>query len=299
MGGGTWTACSFRDYSTSRGRSYDVTTDRITGHQFVSHTLQESLNPYKKIRECCNSEEHPNTVPVILALDVTGSMGRACKETASAISQITKELFNRFQDIEIMSMGVGDFEYDTFPLQASQFESDVRIAKQMDDLYIEHGGGGNLYESYTAPWWFGLYRTKLDCFDKQGRRGIIITMGDEPLNPTLPKNSILAYLGKLENTDNNQHCVFETKKLFEEASKKFDIFHIAIDDSGNCYKSYKEDVDRSFKEVLGDNFKISTIENLKDTICNCISESLGNSPSLICENNDNGVKYDDNGGIVW
>ena len=297
MGSGVYTACSFRDYSTSCGRTYDVTTNRIDGHQFIARTLKESLNPHEKIRECCNSDEHPNTVPVILALDVTGSMGAACKETASAISQIMNELYNKFKDIELMTMGVGDFECDHYPLQASQFESDVRIAKQMDDIYIEHGGGANDYESYTAPWWFGLYRTKLDCYDKQGRKGIIITMGDEPLNPTLPRYAITDYLGKID--DNRQgDYVFETKKLFEAASKKFDIFHIAIDDEHDCYDSYKDKIEKTFRPILGERLKVSTIDNLKNTICDCISEAIEGQPVVICESNNN-LKFDETGGIVW
>ena len=311
MGSGCYTSWSFNNYATSRGFTYDVTTNRISGHQFVARTLKEALNPYGKIRECCNSDEHPNTVPVILALDVTGSMGEACKETASAISQIMNELYNKFKDIELMTMGVGDFECDDFPLQASQFESDVRIAKQMDDIYIEHGGGGNEYESYTAPWWFGLYRTKLDCFDKQGRKGIIITMGDEPLNPTLPDYKVLGYLGSRVNLPNANvpiskgksdtyqgSYIFDTKKLYEEALKKFDIFHIAIDDHNDCYETYKNDIDRTFKPILGERLKVSTIYNLKTTICDCISEAIGSRQEVICET-DNNLKYDDNGGVIW
>ena len=298
MGSGSWTACSFSDYSTSCGRTYDVKTNRISGHSYTALGLAESLNPKNKIRECCNSDEHPNTVPVILALDVTGSMGSACAETASAISQIMGELYRRFKDVEVMIMGVGDFECDYFPLQVSQFESDVRVAKQLDELYIEHGGGGNMYESYTAPWWFGLYRTKLDCFDKQGRKGVIITMGDEPLNPVLPK-SIVDYLGK--NVDSAQSYLFETVELFNEASKKFDIFHISVDDRHCCYPKYKETVDKSFRELLGDNYKISSINGLKDTICDCIEQSINsNGQVFLADSNLAGnVKTDENGGIVW
>lgn len=297
MGGGCYTSCSFNDYATSRGYSYNATTNRIDGVQFESRTLKDSLNPCKVIRECCNSDEHPDTVPVILALDVTGSMGAACKETASAISQIMNVLYNKFKDIELMTMGIGDFECDNYPLQASQFESDVRIAKQMDEIYMEHGGGGNLYESYSAAWWFGLYRTKLDCFDKQGRKGIIITMGDEPLNPVLPKNNLLSYLGRVDG-DKHQEYLFETNKLYEAASKKFDIFHIAIDDEDDCFETYEEKIKKSFGKVLGGRLKISTIENLKNTICDCIREAIENRQVVVCETNNN-LKYDDNGGIVW
>ena len=201
-------------------------------------------------------------------------------------------------------MGVGDFgdEHwcgDDAPLQVSQFESDVRIAEQLDDIYMEHGGGGNRWESYTAPWWFGLYRTRLECYDKQNRRGIIITMGDEPLNPILPKERMLDYLGEA-NGEEPQQYAFDTPTLYEEATKKFDIYHISVDDYSSAYGHrgipYKEEVDESFKKVIGQNYRISTVEKLEDTICNCIEESI--------KYRDSGKKKlteskDSNGGIVW
>lgn len=84
-----------------------------------------------------------------------------------------------------MIMGIGDLAYDGCPIQVSQFESDIRIAEQLDKIYFEFGGGGNSFESYTAAWYFGSRHTKLDCLNR-GKKGIIITMGDEQLNPYLP-----------------------------------------------------------------------------------------------------------------
>jgi hypothetical protein len=304
MGSGTYCASNFCSYATSRGYTYDATTDRISGHIYTERCMNKNLDPRGVIRECCNSAEHPDTVPVILALDVTGSMGNACDETASAISQLMKTLYDKYKDVEIMIMGVGDFECDAAPLQVSQFESDVRVAEQLDQVYMEHGGGGNGWESYTAPWWFGLYKTKLDCFDKQGRKGVIITMGDEPLNPDLPKRVLEKYFGKADaEGPGNHEYIYETNALYKEASKKFDIFHIAIDDDADCYDRYKRDIKRSFQPVLGENFKVSTIDGLKDTICSCIDASIRNrdgSSSLIVEEKVGGdVKTDENGGIVW
>lgn len=297
MGGGSYSASSFATYSASVGKSYDVRTNRISGQTFEATQLKEILNPKGKIRECCNSEEHPNTVPVILALDVTGSMGAACKETAEALSQIMKTLYDKFKDVEVCVMGVGDFECDDAPLQVSQFESDVRVAQQLDQIWMEHGGGGNNYESYTAPWVFGLYRTKLDAYDKQGRKGIIITMGDEPLNPDLPAGTVKDYLGSADGA--NQFGSFETSKLYEDASKKFDIFHIAVDDSSSSYYRHRTKARETFIPILGDRFKESSINNLGKTICECIEESINSSRPAEHIKEDAKLQTDDSGAIVW
>ena len=297
MGGGSYSASSFATYSASVGKSYDVRTNRISGQTFEATQLKEVLNPKGKIRECCNSEEHPNTVPVILALDVTGSMGAACKETAEALSQIMKTLYDKFKDVEVCVMGVGDFECDDAPLQVSQFESDVRVAQQLDQIWMEHGGGGNSYESYTAPWVYGLYRTKLDAYDKQGRKGIIITMGDEPLNPDLPVNTVKDYLGSADGA--NQFGSFETSKLYEDASKKFDIFHIAVDDSSSSYYRHRTKARETFIPILGDRFKESSINNLGKTICECIEESINGSRPAEHMKEDAKLQTDDSEAIVW
>ena len=249
--------------------------------------MDDKLNPKNVMRECCNTDEHPNTIPVILGLDVTGSMGGACKETALALGKIVSDLFEKFKDVQIMVMGIGDLSYDSAPIQISQFESDVRIAEWLDKIWLEKGGGGNNFESYTAAWYMGLYHTKLDAYDKQGRKGIIITMGDEPLNPYLPKDKLTAVTGDHLQSD------VETPQLFKDASEKFHIFHIAVDDQENCYKSYKHNVDKSFKEVLGgQRFVISTIKNLGQTICDCV-ETAVNSSSLSSPVSENGE------GISW
>lgn len=269
MGMGSFSESSFRSYSKSLGRTYDDTTKRVSGQSYTATQINEKLNPRNVVRECCNSDEHPNTIPVILALDVTGSMGSACAETAAALGTIMSDLYSKYKDIQIMVMGIGDLAYDRAPIQISQFESDVRIAEWLDKVWMEHGGGGNSYESYTAAWYMGLKHTSLDAFDKQGRKGIIITMGDEPLNPYLPSYELNSVTG-----DSVQRDV-ETKELYEEASKKFDIFHIAVDDRATSYHHYSDKIKDSFGKVLGDKLKVSTINGLGGTICECIDMASG------------------------
>lgn len=273
MGGGTWTTDSFASYSASRGRAYDTSTGSLDGdwsaqQMFTQRRLAKELNPYNVMRECCDNEEHPNTIPVIIGLDTTGSMGAAGVEVAKKLNVIITELYKKYKDIEIMVMGIGDLAYDDAPVQMSQFESDVRIAEQLDKTYMERGGGGNAYESYSAAWYFGLKHCKLDCWNR-GKKGIIITTGDEPLNPYLPKDRLNDVSG-----DSNQDNV-ETNELYELAKRKYDIYHIAINDRRTAYSWYEERITATFGKLLGDRLKVASMDDLATRIVDCIDDALG------------------------
>ena len=289
MGAGVFSTKTYLTYSNSLGRTYNSSTGRVSGQKFTSSSIDDSLNPQKfLLRECVNSDEHPNTIPVILALDVTGSMGEACSETAAALGVIITNLYKKFKDIEFCIMGIGDLDYDFAPIQMSQFESDVRIAVALDKVFMEHGGGGNRFESYTAAWYMGLHKTVLDCFDKQGRKGIIITMGDEPLNPYLAKDGLNRVINATEETD------VETRDLYNKASEKFNIYHIAVDSPKNSYSYYSKEIENSFGQLLGDHLKVSTINELANTIEQCITESI-EGVSLVTTSNT----LNENGEISW
>ena len=294
MGSGTWTRDAFTTYSTTiKGMSID-STGSISGsysnqEMFKSRGLDPALDPKNAIRECCDTDEHPNTIPVILALDVTGSMGQTAVEVAKKLNVIMTKLYEEVTDVEFMIMGIGDLSYDIVPIQASQFESDIRIAEQLDKIYFEFGGGGNDYESYTAAWYFGSRHTKLDCLNR-GKRGIIITMGDEQLNPYLPISG--RYCGLIGATGDNLQAEIETKDLYEEAVKKFDIYHLHV----NHGRRWDEDsIEKSFKMYLDDNhFRRVTMDSIANEIVDIIVSASENQN--VGENN---VQVDSNGAISW
>lgn len=273
MGGGCWTPQSFRDYSNSVGRS--VNTDgTLKGNysaqeMFKQRCLARELDPKNITRECVDSAEHPCTKPVILALDVTGSMGRAAVEVAKKINTVMTELYSKVSDIEFMIMGIGDLAYDDAPLQVSQFESDIRIAEQLDKIYFEHGGGGNGYESYSAAWYFGLHHTKLDCW-RRGQKGIIITMGDEPLNPYLPRATLSNVTGDGVEAD------VETKQLYEEAKQKFDIYHLNVEHGTSV--RFHDDIHRTFGQYLDTNhLKDTSIDGITNDVIDIIVNAYNNT----------------------
>jgi len=219
-------------------------------------------------------------------------MGSSCKETAEALGVIMENLYKQYKDIEFCIMGIGDLAYDYAPVQMSQFESDVRIAESIDKIFMEHGGGGNSFESYTVAWYMGLRRTSLDAITKQGRKGIIITMGDEELNPYLPVSQLNEKVNATEQAD------IETKDLYKEASEKFDIFHIAVDSSDNCYYRHKEGIANTFGQLLGNRLKISTINELSAKIEECIDDSLASS-GVSTETAPQQNMVNENGEITW
>ena len=272
MGGGYWRREDFNRYNAGMGRRVradgNVDTSRMRGAQdmYRAKNLAPELNPFKVMRECCDNEEHPQTVPVILALDVTGSMGGALLKTAASLNGIMQTALDRFKDVEFMVMGIGDLAYDRAPIQISQFESDIRVAEHLDKLWFERGGGGNGFESYTAAWYMGLNHTSLDCH-KRGKKAIIITMGDEALNPYLPGQRLAQLTGDSLEAD------VATGQLYKAVREKFEIYHIAIDDPGDCYRMYAPAIRKTFGALLKDHLLVSKLDRLPETIIKCIEKS--------------------------
>lgn len=271
MGGGSWTSTAFNDYTVSTkcmsASAYARCDDIPLQTVYKKRTIDRALSPYEVMRECLDTAEHPNTRPVILALDVTGSMGSAAVEVSKKLGEIMEQVYDsgKCPDVEFCIMAIGDLVYDEAPVQISQFESDVRIAEHLDKVFFEGGGGGNNYESYTAAWYMGVSHCKLDCWSR-GARGILITLGDERLNPVLRCDQIREFIG-----DNLQADV-ETEELFSEAVRKFEIHHISVKDRHSCYErnNYDEAVDKSW-DLLGQNYHVSTIDNLSTLISDIVT----------------------------
>jgi hypothetical protein len=219
-------------------------------------------------------------------------------------------LYDKVPDIEFMIMGIGDMAYDNAPVQASQFESDIRIAQHLDKIYFESGGGGNGFESYTAAWYFGTYHCKLDCWER-GQKGLIITMGDEYLNPCLSVPEIERFIGtnkissEILNQIEGMRASVETTGLYKEASKKYDIYHIDV----NHNRWSQEDNTESFAEIIGkDHVFEATVNAISNTIIDIIMKKYDESGSFVSpivgdeivetSANDN-LTRDENNEISW
>lgn len=298
MGSGSWSVSNYATYACSTGRGYDFSSCTLakdytsSSQAFTAYQIDKAMDPKNVLRECCDSEEHPATIPVILALDVTGSMGSTAIKIQKQLNPIMQKLYESVKDIEIAVMAIGDLSYDCAPIQFSQFESDIRIAENLDKIYFEGGGGGNNFESYTAAWYVGSRMTKLDCW-KRGKKGVIITMGDEPINPYLPKGQLCESVGGSLQAD------IGTKDMYEEVKSKYDVYHICVE--SQCYPYQCHNV-KTFANVIGSqHVLISDVEHIQDKIINIIQECAKTNSSnieLITDSAKN-TKLDEDGNICW
>ena len=245
MGGGSYSSVAWKGFSASR--KYDdvrTTTEQI----YKKRTLDSMLDPKGfKIRESVDGPDNPESTPIIIGLDVTGSMGRVVDYIArKGLKTICEEIYNRkpVTNPHVCVLGIGDMVYDASPFQATQFEADIRIFEELEKVYLEGGGGGNDYESYILAWYFAQYRTKTDSFSKRGRKGFIFTIGDEQITPSISARDIKRHLGGQETKD------FTAKELFDEVSQEWNVYHIIIKEGDYASRQFSR-VKQSWDNVIG------------------------------------------------
>src|SRR5262245_29165524 len=119
MGSGTFDPNAYRTFAAgTKGKS----TDEI----YSSRSIHANLNPLGvKVRESRVSTDNPNSSPLIVGIDVTGSMGMIADVLArEGLGTLFTGILERkpSTDPHVMFMAVGDANCDSAPLQVSQFE---------------------------------------------------------------------------------------------------------------------------------------------------------------------------------
>ena len=243
MGHGRWDAGAWARYAASH------TAGKAAHEIFGARAMKDAFDPAKiTMRESRDSVENPASTAIILASDVTGSMGRIAElMIRTGLDTTMREIYARkpVTDPHVMVMAVGDAECDLSPLQASQFEADIRLAEQLKDLWIEGGGGGNAGESYHLPWYFAATKTSIDCFERRGKKGYLFTIGDEPILPGVDKANLRRIFG-----DGAQRDLSSTD-LLAMASRSYEVFHVLLTNVGYAQGNLKQ-VLRSWTPLMGE-----------------------------------------------
>jgi len=215
-----------------------------------------------KLREACDSKEHPNTTPIQLYLDVTGSMGYIPHEMIKdGLPKLVGTLIqNGIADVSLMFGAIGDHECDRGPLQIGQFESgDAEMDMWLKRVWLEQGGGANMGESYLLAWYFAGYHTRIDSFDKRNQKGFVFTIGDEPCLLNLPVSAVKEIMGDTAVGQGN----YTREELLTKAQAHNHVYHIHVNHEGrNCHDTWKQILGQNLIEVYDYKQISQTLSNI-------------------------------------
>lgn len=266
MGGGRFDGDTYRSFANS-------TKGRTTADIYRSQDINANLNPFGvRIRESRDSADNPNSTPLIVAIDVTGSMGILADNIArKGLGTLFTGILERqpITDPHVMFMAIGDANCDSAPLQVSQFEADKRIIEQLTQIYLEHGGGGNNFESYNLAWYFAGFHTVLDSMEKRNKRGYLFTVGDEEAPAALTKAQIKRFIG------DDMQAALSPREMLEVAQQSYNVFHVVIEEGDYAQRSLPS-VMSSWTTLLGQQvIPLRDHTRLAETIVSAIEVSEG------------------------
>ena len=207
MGNGAWSDNTYQAASTfRRARGIDdfTYTSTLFSLPRAQWAADPTLDPFGVgMRESRDSAEHPNSTPIAVLFDVTGSMGAVPRIMQTKLGQLHGLLQRKgyLQDPQIMFGGIGDADTDRVPLQIGQFESDNRMDDQLRTIFLEGNGGGQKSESYELATYFIARHTVTDAWEKRGRKGYLFIVGDELNKPVLTAGKLRQVLGEPARED--------------------------------------------------------------------------------------------------
>ncbi|MGJ8759401.1 MAG: hypothetical protein ACSHXA_02590 [Polaribacter sp.] len=244
MGGGRFSNDAYKRLRKTKDYS-----NKSREEIFTARSIDAEMDPVKAIvRESRDSEEHPETVSIIVALDVTGSMGFVPEHIVKeALPDLIGSLMEAgIEDPQVLFLGIGDFIYDAAPLQVGQFESSAELLDRwLTRVYLESGGGGNNQEGYNLAHLFAARHTSIDCWEKRKQKGFLFTIGDEPVFPTIPAEIIKRY------TSAEEAETITTENIIKEAQEKYNVFHMHLEHNEWSKSEHRKG---NWKALLGDNF---------------------------------------------
>ena len=229
--------------------------DLPTQDVFRQTTCHPLMNPHGvRLRECRDSADHPHSLGIAFALDVTGSMGDipvllARRELPNFMKILTA---CGVPDPQLLFMAVGDATCDSAPMQVGQFESSAELMDQwLTWTYLEGGGGGQNTESYELALYFLAQHTEMDCVRKRGKRGYMFMTGDELPYPAVSRHQVDTIF------DDQLDADLPVNAVVAELEKTFHPFFLVPD------LERRTRCERRWRDLLGDH--VICMESPADT----------------------------------
>ncbi|AXO32505.1 hypothetical protein ACGFLT_08435 [Micromonospora chalcea] len=244
---------------------------RRTGKSAFSYSdsgarkVHPALDPRDALRESRDSAEHPQSTPIAVLFDVTGSMGHVPRVLQSKLPQLLGLLLRQgyAKDPQVMFGAIGDATCDRVPLQIGQFESDNRMDDDLGRIVLEGGGGGQMMESYELALYFMARHTATDSWDKRGRRGYLFIIGDELAYPGVKAAEVARLIGDDLRED------MPVRQMVDEVTARWDTYYLLP--AGSHYAGNRKVLD-FWRGLLGQN--AVELDDL-DAVCETIALTVG------------------------
>lgn len=241
MGSGFFDPGAYDDHVRAKAASGKSTFDYSDSLTPGARVVHPDLDPRwrnkagLKIRESRDSAEHPGSTPIVVVLDVTGTMSNVVGAIHASLKNLYTLLLTRgyVQHPQIMFMAIGDSVItsgrmcDEVPLQVGQFESDLRATLQLEQMVIEGGGGGQKSESYQNAAYFLAEHTVHDAWERRGKKGYVYVIGDELSWPNVEPEEIFALTGDVLSAP------IPTSSVFARVLERYETFFILPDGAHN------------------------------------------------------------------
>jgi len=267
MGGSSYSDDHYKSRAAdrvARGVPTFAHTDDISKGKAAAKT-HSSLDPKGVTREARDSADHPQSVPIGVIFDVTGSMGGVPVTLQKKIPNLMGLLLRKgyVQDPQILFGAVGDFYSDQAPLQVGQFESGIEMDDDLTKLYLEgNGGGGEPRESYQNVFYFFARHTVSDAWEKRNRKGFLFVIGDEKPYPKSSKEEIARIFGDTVQSD------LTVEEMIAECQERYHVFFLT---PGNT--SHKHEFKGLWGGLLGPQ-NVITLDN-PEAVCETIGVAIG------------------------
>ncbi|MFI5954414.1 hypothetical protein [Cryptosporangium sp. NPDC051539] len=262
MGSGRWSTDVYtaaENFRAATGRSAFAYSDS------GARTVHSGLDPKGvEFRESRDGDEHPNSTPIAVLFDVTGSMGGVPRVLQTKLPQLLGLLLRKgyCADPQILFGAVGDATCDRVPLQIGQFESDNRMDDDLANIVLEGGGGGQMSESYELAMYFLARHTDTDA-KRHGRKGYVFLIGDELPYDTVKAGEVRNLIGDRISED------LTTEAIVAELRRAYHVFYLLP--AGAAYAG-NWTVLRRWRDLLGEN--VLELDDL-DAVCETIALTIG------------------------
>jgi hypothetical protein len=279
MGGGAWDPGVYSrttGAAAAAGTSFGYTRSVHSGA--VAAAVHDLLDPKKVagaasplagqlVREARDNDEHPNSVPIIVAFDETGSMGSVPVLLQKKLAELFALLLRKgyVEDPQLAVGAYGDLEIgEVAPIQIGQFESDNRADETLDNIYLEGNGGGNGHESAAGIWYYAAAYTATDAWEKRGKKGYLFTVGDETTGG-VRKSHWKHYVDPNSTLEGD----LTAQEVADLAKERWDVYHVIINNTAARGQRSIE----HYETLLGKDHVI-VLEN-EDTVCEAIALVIG------------------------